>query len=1005
MWYETLYDSTMWSLGCSPARSIKFLPLCPKPIVYSGTWAYVTNASGYINSDCHKSQTSGSYVQYNFTGTGVRIIGDTGPDQGDSSVYLDNQGSPVATIHAYGASVQHQVVLYETNSLTSATHKIKVVAAGSAYVTIDAFQYTYSWQDVNNNYDTDYPTSPTYGSGWSLTDLFPRGSYGYWGDYSGYWQDNYHSSHTVGSTATMNFTGTGLRIIGDTGTDHGKAEIYIDGSGTPAATIDTYSSSLEKQQQLYEVTGLTKTTHSIQLKIISAQNTNSTDHYITIDEYKYLPDAAVWGTANDNDKEGYRQYLSSDTDIIDYHLQQMTMAKIDFVLFDLTNGELGTNSTGGTNLNYMGGYDGANRFFVNNARTFCTRLKAWNDSHTWKIRYAIACGTWWNSGSDGKPGSGFANAAGLANSEAWGAFNTFYNNSSYGGPDNYYQLDGKPLLVIHDGGTTAQGIIDTINTTPTSYPGAANFSLRPSGAGSGDGAPAGWYGWWAPRYGPQYTDEMTFMHPGHNSHTSWAIKRDYANYYKNGWSTILGWSPKPKIVLIASFNEYIEDNAVWTADTTYLDPTILTATYPDQPPRGEQWQSSTGGSLLPWLYWDLTVSNVYVLRGNAPYKYRTINANTGELLDAYQLTDGQNPYMWEDVAAASQPWEIVYTGSGSNKFVNHSTGKRLDAYQITDGANPFVYSDLTRSSQFWRIDYAGSGWNRVVNDGSFQVLDAYQKFDGDYPYIWPDVDAESQHWRLEPFDDGAWTVVNGDAAAVTFEWGPNYYVPGFVNTDCHSSKSAWSTAQLTFTGTGIKIVGDKNSDHGIANIYIDGSYITTVDNYAATWSGSTDLYVNTGLSSGTHTIVFQLADYKNASSTDYFQSLDAFKYYNGAWNTVNDFDPSIVYGWGPNWPSGFINDDCDTSLTANSYVELAFTGTAAKVIGDKNSDHGIAYIYVDGVYHGSVDTYSAIWLKQQELYAITGLASGSHTVRFTLSSSKNASSSNFYQSIDGFKIK
>src|SRR4051812_25661686 len=57
MWYETLYDSTMWSLGCSPARSIKFLPLCPKPINYSGTWAYVTNASGYLNNDCHKSQT------------------------------------------------------------------------------------------------------------------------------------------------------------------------------------------------------------------------------------------------------------------------------------------------------------------------------------------------------------------------------------------------------------------------------------------------------------------------------------------------------------------------------------------------------------------------------------------------------------------------------------------------------------------------------------------------------------------------------------------------------------------------------------------------------------------------------------------------------------------------------------------------------------------------------------------------------------------------------------
>src|SRR5207249_7984666 len=110
-----------------------------------------------------------------------------------------------------------------------------------------------------------------------------------------------------------------------------------------------------------------------------------------------------------------------------------------------------------------------------------------------------------------------------------------------------------------------------------------------------------------------------------------------------------------------------------------------------------------------------------------------------------------------------------------------------------------------------------------------------------------------------------------------------YYVPGFVNSDCHSSKTARSTAQLTFTGTGVKIVGDKNTDHGMADVYIDGSYVTTIDSYSASWTGSIDLYVNTGLSSGTHTIVFELTDTKNASATDYFQSLDAFEYFNGSW--------------------------------------------------------------------------------------------------------------------------
>src|ERR1051325_3103877 len=131
-------------------------------------------------------------------------------------------------------------------------------------------------------------------------------------------------------------------------------------------------------------------------------------------------------------------------------------------------------------------------------------------------------------------------------------------------------------------------------------------------------------------------------------------------------------------------------------------------------------------------------------------------------------------------------------------------------------------------------------------------------------------------------------------------WIDNNSASGFRNNDCHSSRTSGDYVEYTFYGSGIKVIGDKNTDHGKMDVYIDGVFKTTVDTYSATWVKQQELYVNSAVTPvGKHVIRVAVTGTKNSSSTDYWQSIDAFEdlftYYpsTSVWLSVNDDDPGF----------------------------------------------------------------------------------------------------------------
>lgn len=80
---------------------------------------------------------------------------------------------------------------------------------------------------------------------------------------------------------------------------------------------------------------------------------------------------------------------------------------------------------------------------------------------------------------------------------------------------------------------------------------------------------------------------------------------------------------------------------------------------------------------------------------------------------------------------------------------------------------------------------------------------------------------------------------------------------GDLNGDVHFATANGSTATLTFTGTGIAVYGEQNTDQGNIGISIDGGTQQTVSTLPTDGvrHANVAVYSRTGLNAGTHTIV------------------------------------------------------------------------------------------------------------------------------------------------------
>lgn len=108
--------------------------------------------------------------------------------------------------------------------------------------------------------------------------------------------------------------------------------------------------------------------------------------------------------------------------------------------------------------------------------------------------------------------------------------------------------------------------------------------------------------------------------------------------------------------------------------------------------------------------------------------------------------------------------------------------------------------------------------------------------------------------------------------------------------------------------------------------------------------------------------------------------------------------------WFPN--AGAVNSGGSAVLAqdAGASVTIAFNGTGVTWIGYQDQWSGIAQVYVDGTLKASVDTYAATNKAQSALYSVSGLSSGSHTMKITVSGQQDASAQGNWVWVDAFDV-
>lgn len=221
-----------------------------------------------------------------------------------------------------------------------------------------------------------------------------------------------------------------------------------------------------------------------------------------------------------------------------------------------------------------------------------------------------------------------------------------------------------------------------------------------------------------------------------------------------------------------------------------------------------------------------------------------------------------------------------YAGFPTVRWTVHltNTGTKRSP-QLTD----VLALDLTRTGG------STAPWTIHTNNGSSAVATDFAPLDMALPKD-----------SFRTFTTTGGRPTNGNATATGSAW--NYQTgagaPGYYQEDQHSSVTATSSATFTFTGNGIAWIGARNVDTAIADIYVDGAKVATVDTYASSWLKQQTQFAKDDLVDGQHRIEIVHTGRKNPAAIDIPGNLniDAFTVTSAAGDTVvNDTDPAIVY--------------------------------------------------------------------------------------------------------------
>ena len=231
------------------------------------------------------------------------------------------------------------------------------------------------------------------------------------------------------------------------------------------------------------------------------------------------------------------------------------------------------------------------------------------------------------------------------------------------------------------------------------------------------------------------------------------------------------------------------------------------------------------------------------------------------------------------------------------------------------------------------------------------------------------------------------------------------------------ANSFGSTLTVKFNGTGLALISKKSPAYGQAKVTLDGGTPVSVDLYSASTAYKQNVYGTGTLAAGDHTLVIEWGGAKNASSSGYLITMDAF-YVAGtllqapaasSGGGVTDYQQTDSrLGYAGSWYNAAASSASRGSYryanSPGSSVTVTFAGTGLALIAKKSPAYGQAKLTLDGGEPVYVDLYSPSVLYKQNVYGTGTLENKAHTLVIEWAGAKNPSSSGYLITLDAIYV-
>jgi len=411
---------------------------------------------------------------------------------------------------------------------------------------------------------------------------------------------------------------------------------------------------------------------------------------------------------------------------------------------------------------------------------------------------------------------------------------------------------------------------------------------------------------------------------------------------------------------------------------------------------------------------------------NARYGVRAVDGNGNVSATVNASGSGASVTVVDDSPAQG----ITYS-SGWNQDLGTFPDVFKQSISYSDQTGAFAERTFVGSQVTWYSKWGNNcGIAQVYIDGALDAqVDTYAPDDNNwdlpsYTKAWPSVGTHTLRIQVSgtknPLSSGNYvhidglqnldvspTVTENSNAAVVYggagwEQQTNTAASG---SNLSANKTAGATAQFAFTGNDVSWIGRQGPDMGKADVYIDGVFDARIDGYGnrggSVWQ--TAVYRKTWPVPGAHTLRIVVLGEKTAASTDSVVSIDAFHVRSGRQTVLNDAALGFTGPW--NLGTGdlsYVNQDSHYCNVSGCRMSMTFSGTAVQLLGDKDTNHGLALITLDGVPQATIDAYGpGATGGRQPLWVRSDLANTSHILQVDVSGTHGSLANDSYLTIDG----